>query len=102
MRTLGPVGQRGRREQGEGPMADKGAPPEIASMSFEAALAELEQIVRQLEEGKASLDEAIAAYERGAALKQHCEAKLRDAQAKVDKISLDPDGAVTAAPADIE
>ncbi len=71
-------------------------------MSFEAALAELEGIVRQLEEGKASLDEAIAAYQRGAALKQHCEAKLRDAQAKVDKISLDPDGAVTAAPADIE
>ena len=88
--------------KGKGPMADKGAPPEIAAMSFEAALAELEQIVRQLEEGKASLDEAIAAYERGAALKQHCEAKLRDAQAKVDKISLDPDGAVTAAPADIE
>ncbi len=83
-------------------MADAEAPPEIAAMIFEAALAELEQIVRQLEEGKASLDEAIAAYERGAALKQHCEAKLRDAQAKVDKISLDPDGAVTAAPADIE
>ncbi len=87
---------------GEGPMADDAPPPEIAAMSFEAALAELERIVRQLEEGKASLDEAIAAYERGAALKQHCEAKLRDAQAKVDKISLDPDGAVTAAPADIE
>ena len=83
-------------------MADAGAPPEIAAMNFEAALAELERIVRQLEEGKASLDEAISAYERGAALKQHCEAKLRDAQAKVDKISLDPDGAVTAAPADIE
>ena len=88
--------------KGERPMGDAEAPPEIAAMSFEAALAELEQIVRQLEEGKASLDEAISAYERGAALKQHCEAKLRDAQAKVDKISLDPDGAVTAAPADIE
>jgi exodeoxyribonuclease VII small subunit len=83
-------------------MADDAAAPEIAAMSFEAALAELERIVRQLEEGKASLDEAITAYERGAALKQHCEAKLRDAQAKVDKISLDPDGVVTAAPADIE
>ncbi len=102
MRTLGPVGQRGRREQGEGPMADKGAPPEIAAMSFEAALAELEQIVRQLEEGKASLDEAITAYERGAALKRHCEAKLREAQAKIEKISLAADGTVKAEPANLE
>jgi exodeoxyribonuclease VII small subunit len=83
-------------------MADSVVPPDIAAMSFEAALAELEQIVRQLEEGKASLDDAISAYERGAALKQHCEAKLREAQAKVEKISLSPDGTVKASPADIE
>ncbi len=83
-------------------MADETAPAEIAAMSFEAALTELEQIVRQLEEGKASLDDAISAYERGAALKRHCEAKLRDAQAKVDKISLDPDGVAKATPANLE
>jgi exodeoxyribonuclease VII small subunit len=83
-------------------MADSAVPPDIAAMSFEAALAELEQIVRRLEEGKASLDDAISAYERGAALKQHCEAKLREAQAKVEKISLSPDGTVKASPADIE
>ncbi len=83
-------------------MADETAPAEIVAMSFEAALTELEQIVRQLEEGKASLDDAISAYERGAALKRHCEAKLRDAQAKVDKISLDPDGVAKATPANLE
>jgi exodeoxyribonuclease VII small subunit len=83
-------------------MADSAVPPDIAAMSFEAALAELEQLVRQLEEGKASLDDAISAYERGAALKQHCETKLREAQARVEQISLSPDGTVTASPADID
>ena len=76
--------------------------PDIATMSFEQALAELEQIVRRLEDGKASLDDAIGAYERGAALKQHCEAKLREAQAKVEKISLSADGTPKATPAEIE
>lgn len=79
-------------------MAGTGTPPDVASMSFEAALAELEGIVRTLESGSSSLDEAIKAYERGAALKQHCEAKLREAQAKVDKIVLGPGGAVRAEP----
>ena len=82
-------------------MAEESGMPDIAELSFEAALAELEDIVRRLEDGKASLDEAIAAYERGALLKQHCETKLREAQAKVEKISLDPAGAVRAEPADI-
>jgi exodeoxyribonuclease VII small subunit len=71
-------------------------------MSFEQALEELEQIVRKLEEGKGRLDEAIASYERGAALKKHCEAKLREAQAKVDKIVLGPGGAVGTEPAEID
>lgn len=80
-------------------MADN--PPEIAALSFEDALAELEKIVRQLEEGRGRLDEAIAAYERGAMLKRHCEEKLREAQAKVDRIVLSSNGAVSTEPADI-
>ena len=64
----------------------------IEKMSFEDALAELEAIVRGLEEGKGNLEDAIGAYERGAALKRHCERKLNEAKAKVDKISIGPDG----------
>ena len=81
-------------------MAEAKLPADIAAMSFEAALEELETIVRQLEDGKGALDDAIAAYERGAQLKSHCETKLKEAQAKVDKIVLAPDGTVSAAPAD--
>lgn len=71
-------------------------------MSFEDALQELEQIVRRLESGSGKLDEAIAFYERGALLKQHCEAKLREAQARVDKIIIAADGAVKTEPANLE
>ncbi|MBT5945538.1 MAG: exodeoxyribonuclease VII small subunit [Rhodospirillaceae bacterium] len=67
-------------------------PADIAKMSFEDALAQLEEIVRNLEGGDSALDDAIAAYERGAALKRHCESKLRQAQARVEKISLGADG----------
>ncbi len=73
-------------------------PADIAAMSFEQALAELETIVRQLESGKGNLDEAITAYERGAALKRHCESKLAEAQRRVDRISFSPDGDVTTTP----
>jgi exodeoxyribonuclease VII small subunit len=83
-------------------MAESKLPRDIAAMSFEDALAELEQIVRRLEDGKSRLDEAISSYERGAALKRHCEAKLREAQAKIEKISLGPDGAPTTSPAGID
>tara|TARA_R110002110_G_scaffold85816_3_gene223643 strand:- start:16994 stop:17263 length:270 start_codon:yes stop_codon:yes gene_type:complete len=68
-------------------------PADIAKMSFEDALAQLEEIVRNLEGGDSALDDAIASYERGAALKRHCESKLRQAQARVEKISLGADGA---------
>jgi exodeoxyribonuclease VII small subunit len=61
-------------------------------MTFEQALAELESIVNRLEAGKGQLDEAIDAYTRGAALKAHCEKKLREAQEKVEKISIGPGG----------
>ena len=77
-------------------------PPDIAAMSFEDALSELERIVRQLEEGRGKLDEAISSYERGTALKRHCEAKLREAQAKVDRITVAADGAIGVEPALID
>jgi len=76
-------------------------PRDIATMSFEEALDELQALVRALEKGESKLDEAIQQYERGAALKRHCEAKLREAQAKIDKIVMSADGAVTTEPADI-
>lgn len=70
----------------------------VENLSFEAALAELEIIVRDLESGKAALADSIAAYERGTALKLHCETKLREAQAKIEKISVNSDGSLSAAP----
>ena len=76
-------------------------PADIAGLSFEEALAELERIVRQLEEGKGRLDEAIDAYSRGVLLKRHCETKLAEAQARVDRIVLAPDGTPATEPADL-
>ncbi|HYC05055.1 MAG TPA: exodeoxyribonuclease VII small subunit [Azospirillaceae bacterium] len=83
-------------------MSDQSLPPDIASLSFEDSLMELERIVRQLEEGKAKLDDAIRFYERGTLLKRHCELKLREAQAKVDRIALSGDGSVSLEPARID
>ena len=68
------------------------AAPDLGAMSFEQALEELEGIVRQLEAGRGRLDEAISSYERGAALKRHCESKLSEARAKIERISLNADG----------
>lgn len=78
------------------------AADDIAAMSFEDALSELEDIVRALEDGSGPLDTAIAAYERGAHLKRHCEAKLREAQGRVDKIVLAAGGEAATEPADLE
>jgi exodeoxyribonuclease VII small subunit len=78
-------------------MAEK-QEPAIEAMSFEEALNELQGLVKALEKGEAKLDEAIRAYERGAALKQHCERKLREAQAKVDKIVVGADGTLSSEP----
>lgn len=83
-------------------MSDPSAPADIAEMSFEDALAELEQIVRRLEAGQVKLDEAILSYERGAQLKQHCERKLNEAQQRVDRIVIGLDGAINAEPAKID
>lgn len=74
------------------------ANPAPESMSFEAALSELETIVGALESGKAPLEDSIQAYERGIALKKHCEKKLGEAQEKIEKISIGADGTPTAAP----
>ena len=83
-------------ESGSGPL-----PPEIAGMTFEQALAELEKIVQDLERGQLDLEAAITAYERGTHLKLHCEGKLREAQLRVEKISLAPDGRARAEPTDL-
>ena len=65
---------------------------DIASLPFEKALAQLEEIVNRLESGKVDLEQSIAIYERGRALKEHCERLLKDAEARIEKITLKPDG----------
>ena len=64
----------------------------IDQLSFEAALAELEQIVRTLEVGSEPLDNSIELYQRGDRLKRHCEARLKAAQERIEQISIGPDG----------
>jgi len=81
-------------------MADAASP--IEKMSFETALAELEAIVRDLESGKTTLEKSIAAYERGVALKTHCETRLREAQSRIEKIVVAADGSLSAEPLDKE
>ena len=83
-------------------MAEPQVPADIAKLSFEEALQELEQIVKRLEGGTGKLDDAIQSYERGTLLKRHCEAKLREAQARVDKIVITPDGSATTEPAALD
>ena len=68
---------------------------EIAQMSFETALKELETIVAQLERGEVELEKSIAMYERGAALKAHCEKLLGAAEKRIEKIRLDREGKPT-------
>ena len=71
---------------------DAAAPADIATMPFEAALAELEGIVDQLEKGAVSLDDSIRLYERGEALKTRCDELLRNAEMRIEKITLSADG----------
>lgn len=65
---------------------------DIKTLSFEAALAELEQIVGRLEHGDVPLEESINIYERGEALRTHCDRLLSEAEAKLEKIAISPDG----------
>ena len=64
----------------------------VTEMSFEQAMAELEQVLGQLERGDVALDQSISLYERGALLKVRCETKLKEAEEKVAAITLDADG----------
>jgi exodeoxyribonuclease VII small subunit len=66
--------------------------PDLSALSFEDALKELETIVAKLESGDAALDESISLYARGEALRAQCETRLKDAQARIEKITLAPDG----------
>jgi exodeoxyribonuclease VII small subunit len=68
---------------------------DVTRLSFEKALAELESIVQKLERGDVALEESVAFYERGEALKRRCEDLLRQAEARVDKITLDASGRPT-------
>ena len=77
-------------------------PVDIAALSFEQALAELEQIVGRLESGQAPLEDSIRMYERGAALKAHCEARLDAARLRVEKIVMSAGGAPGVEPAQFE
>ena len=68
---------------------------DVASLPFEKALAELEDIVRQLEGGRVPLEDSIAIYERGEVLKRHCEGLLKRAEIRIERITLGPDGRPT-------
>lgn len=71
---------------------------DLEKLSFEEALSELEKIVRALESGAGDLKTSIDAYERGMSLKTFCEAKLKEAQGRIEKITLAADGSVKAEP----
>ena len=83
-------------------MAKNSIPSDIAKLSFEDALEQLEDIVRELEEGSGELDASIKAYERGVHLKRHCESKLKEAQQRVEKVVLGADGEAGIEPADLD
>ncbi|CAN7591537.1 exodeoxyribonuclease VII small subunit [Phenylobacterium sp. LjRoot225] len=73
--------------------------PDIQALTFEQALAELEQIVSRLESGQAPLEDSIRLYERGAVLKAHCETRLEAARLRVEKIVMGAGGGANGAPA---
>lgn len=84
-------------------MADKKTTKkQTKTMSFEEAMTELEQRVRQLEDGRVPLEEAIHSYERGAALKARCEALLKEARLTVEEIYKSKDGTVEVKPSDLQ
>ncbi len=78
-----------------------GKAPAVEEMSFEQALDELETIVGRLEDGSVDLEQSIGLYERGTQLKAHCEAKLKTAQARIDKIVITESGEPSTEPADL-
>ncbi len=82
--------------------SEKSIPKDIAALNFEDALKELEDIVQTLESGEGGLDDAIRSYERGVALKRHCEAKLQEAQARVEKVVPGGDGDIDLEPSETD
>jgi exodeoxyribonuclease VII small subunit len=93
-------------QEEEAAMAEKLATPDIPAdikaMSFETALKALEEIVQQLENGEVDLEKSIEMYERGTKLKEHCETKLKSAQARIEMIVPDSGGKVRVTPAEID
>lgn len=83
-------------ERGAGEAEETRRP--VASLSFEEAMAELEQLVQRLERGQLDLEAAIAAYERGTELRRHCARKLEEAELRVEKLGFGPDGRPTVEP----
>jgi exodeoxyribonuclease VII small subunit len=81
-------------------MTETGDQP-VGELSFEAALAELEQVVARLEKGDVPLEESITLYARGAELRRHCEEKLKAAEARVAEITQGPGGEIGARPVEI-
>jgi len=79
----------------------KASETDLGGLSFEAALERLEAIVQRLESGEVNLEESIRIYEEGVKIKAFCEKKLAEAQDRVDKIVLAPDGSVTTEPTEI-
>jgi len=82
--------------------SEKSISKDITGLNFEDALKELEDIVQTLESGDGGLDDAIRSYERGVALKQHREAKLQEAQARVERVVLGADGDIDLEPSEID
>ena len=77
-------------------------PKEIQKLSFEDALGQLESIVQKLESGDVKLEDSIEFYEKGTQLKAHCQAKLQDAQSKVEKLVVGASGKASAEPIEID
>lgn len=80
----------------------KTVPPSLESVPFEQAIQELETIVRRLEEGRISLEEAIQSYERGTQLREHCEALLKSARTKIEEIVQRQDGTIATKPSPLQ
>ncbi|MBS0473278.1 MAG: exodeoxyribonuclease VII small subunit [Proteobacteria bacterium] len=80
---------------------DDASPMPVGGLTFEAALQELEQIVSRLEQGEVELEASISLYERGQALKAHCEEKLKAAEGRLEKIIQGASGPVGTEPADL-
>lgn len=81
-------------------MEKKMKEPDFNKLTFEEALVQLENIVRELEGGKIKLDDAVEAYEKATTLKKFCENKLKAAQLKIEKINISPEGEILTEPLD--